>query len=100
MSDNKILTAIYVAVDQINDMSEEYHLDKSPETILFGKNGSLDSIGLVNLIVSIEQNIEDTFNTSIVLANEEAMSKKDSPFRRIGTLADYIGELLEKELNG
>tara|TARA_B100001971_G_C18137956_1_gene508708 strand:+ start:404 stop:706 length:303 start_codon:yes stop_codon:yes gene_type:complete len=100
MSDNKILTAIYDAVDQINDIDEDYLLDKSTETVLFGKKGSLDSLGLINLVVAIEQNIGDTFDTSIVLANEEAMSKKNSPFRTIGTLADYIGELLEKELNG
>ena len=99
MSENKILTAIYDAVDQINNQNERFLIEKRPEEVLFGKGGSLDSLDLVNLVVSIEHNIEDSFDTSIVLANEDAMSKKNSPFRTIDTLADYIAELLNQEPN-
>jgi|TARA_B100000315_G_scaffold155664_1_gene144239 acyl carrier protein len=99
MSDNKILTAIYDAIDLINAQNEEFLIEKSPETILFGRGGRLDSLGLVNLVVAIEQNIEDAFDTSIVLANENAMAKKNSPFRTVSALAGYIAELLEEKPN-
>jgi len=99
MTENKILTAIYDAVDQINNQNESPILEKHPEKVLFGKGGSLDSLDLVNLVVAIEQNIENSFDRSIVLANEDAMSKKNSPFRTIGTLADYIVELLDQDPN-
>ncbi|MZP29440.1 acyl carrier protein [Heliobacterium undosum] len=64
------------------------------ETRLFGKEGLLDSVGLVTLIVDVEQKVEDETGHSIVLADERAMSQKQSPFRTAGALADYILTLL------
>ena len=85
------------AVKEINEqLPQEQQLDPSAKTVLFGKDGKLDSLGLVNLLVTIEQNIEDVFDVSITIADERAMSQKRSPFRTIGTLADYIDMLLKE----
>jgi D-alanine--poly(phosphoribitol) ligase subunit 2 len=87
-------------VREINEqLPQEQQLGQSTETVLYGKNGKLDSLGLVNLLVIIEQNIEDEFDVSITIADERAMSQKHSPFRTIGSLADYIEMLLKQELN-
>ena len=99
MSDNKILAQVYDAVDLINDQNEEFFIEKSRESVLFGKGGGLDSLGLVNLIIAIEQNIEDEFDVNIAINNERAMSQENSPFRTVGSLADYIELLLEEKLN-
>ena len=69
------------------------------ETRLFGGNSKLDSLGLVNLIVAVEQNIEDEFDITITLADERSMSQKHSPFRTVGSLVDYIEMLLKEKLN-
>ena len=79
-----------------NNLSKDNKLGLSKKTILFGKDGKLDSLGLVNLLVIMEQNIEDEFDVSIIIADERAMSQKHSPFRTIGTLADYIIMLLKE----
>ena len=79
-----------------NNLSKDNKLGLSKKTILFGKDGKLDSLGLVNLLVIMEQNIEDEFDVSIIIADERAMSQKHSPFRTIGTLADYIVMLLRE----
>ena len=85
------------AVKEINEqLPQEQQLAKSTKTVLFGKDGKLDSLGLVSLLVTIEQNIEDEFDVSITIADERAMSQKHSPFRTIGTLADYIDMLLRE----
>ena len=90
----KIDQLIFNAIEEINQQLEEDNkLSKSMETILFGENGKLDSLGLINLIVAVEQNIEDTFNVSITLADEKAMSQEDSPFESVASLSKYI-ELL------
>ena len=99
MSDNKILAQVYDAVDLINDQNEEFFIEKSRESVLFGKGGGLDSLGLVNLIIAIEQNIEDEFDVNIAINNERAMSQKNSPFRTVGSLADYIEMIFEEKLN-
>ena len=66
-------------------------------TRLIGKKAVLDSLGLVNLIVSIEQQLSDDHDISITIADERAMSQEKSPFRTIGSLSDYICLLIEEQ---
>ncbi len=92
-----VIQIIFGAVEELNEQrSKEQQLEKSVDTVLFGKSGELDSLGLVNLIVLIEQKIEDKFSISLTIADERAMSQEKSPFRTIGTLADYISLLLNE----
>ncbi len=67
------------------------------ETVLFGRDGCLDSLGLVTFIVAIETEIEDTRGIAILLADERAMSMTHSPFRTAGRLADYVARRLAEE---
>ena len=91
---------IFNSIDELNEQfSNDIQLKKSKETIIFGKNGQLDSLALVNLLVVIEQNIEDELNVSLTIADEKAMSQEHSPFRTIETLMNYIQILLKDELN-
>jgi len=93
----KIIQAIFRAVDEVNqELPEGQRLKKSLDTVLFGRSGVLDSLGLVNLIVAAEEKIEEEFGSTITIADERAMSQKNSPFRTIGTLVDYVSSLLEE----
>ena len=65
------------------------------ETRLFGKEGLFDSMGLVSLIVAVEQEIEHRHGTSLSLADEKALSQSSSPYRTIGTLAEYAAAGLQ-----
>ncbi len=67
----------------------------TPETRLLGEKAVLDSIGLVSLIVDLEEKVAARFGKEIVLADERAMSLRYSPFRRVESLADYVVEKLE-----
>ena len=65
-------------------------------TVLFGRDGCLDSLGLVTFIVAVETEIEDARGVTLLLADERAMSMAHSPFRTAGRLADYVaGRLAE-----
>jgi len=64
------------------------------ETPLFGREGFLDSLGLVTLMVAVEQAIEDELGVSVSLADERALSQRTSPYRTVGTLADYASTLI------
>ena len=97
----KIINIIYDSIDEVNQqLDAEEQLDKAIDTILFGGNGKLYSLGLINLVITVEQNIEDEFDVSITLADERAMSQENIPFKDVGTLAEYIGILLDENLNG
>ena len=94
---SKVEQLIYRAIDELNaSLPPAQAVAKSPHTLLFGPGGSLDSLGLVSLIVAAERQLETAFRTPIRLADERAMSQRNSPFRSIGVLRDYIcGLLLE-----
>jgi D-alanine--poly(phosphoribitol) ligase subunit 2 len=99
--DNSIVQKlIYDAIDDINKQTpDELRLTKSPETILFGQKGKLDSFGLVSFIVAVEEKIQDELGKVVTIADEKAFSQKNSPFRTVGTLADYISSLIEEGAN-
>lgn len=64
------------------------------ETHLLGGQSPLDSIGLVTLIADLEGDIQREFGKSVTLADEKAMSRTLSPFRKVGTLVEYVEERL------
>ena len=97
----KIYKAVYRAIDEHNEVRETAaQLEKAPSTVLFGSSGALDSIALVNLVVTIEEIVHEEFGTSIILADEKAMSQKTSPFKTIGSLVHYIASLLDEKNSG
>ena len=94
---DRIIECLYNAVDHVNHASPgEIVLAKTPDSPLYGSSSALDSLGLVNFIVAAEQEIERSFGTSIVLADDRALAQDPSPFRSIGDLADYIRVLLKE----
>jgi acyl carrier protein len=91
-----IVTAIYRAVDWINgELRPDRQLIKAGETRLLGSQSVLDSMHLVSLIVAIEREVEDIFGVTLTLVDERALSMKESPFRSIQSLTDYIGILIK-----
>jgi len=99
MADKKqIISVIYSTFDEINEeLPKKNHLAKKESEIIYGNDGKLDSLGLVNLIVSIEAAIDEELDSQIVIANEKAMSMKNSPFRNVDTLSEFILELLDEK---
>lgn len=61
---------------------------------LFGPAGVLDSLGLVSVLVEIEQRIADSGSGKVSLMDDRAMSRSHSPFATVGSLADYLLERL------
>ena len=68
----------------------------TPETCLFGPSGLLDSLGLVSVLVELEQKASDASGRSVSLMDDRAMSQTSSPFRTVRSLADYLGRQLER----
>ena len=68
----------------------------APGAPIFGPDSPLDSLGLVALLLDIEDALRDG-GCPVVLSDERAVSQKRSPFRTVATLVDYIGSLLQTE---
>jgi acyl carrier protein len=60
------------------------------DTPLLGPGSVLDSLGLVTLLVDIEQKVRSEYGASVTIVSDRAMSQKNSPFRSVGALTDYL----------
>jgi hypothetical protein len=91
------LNLIFDTIDEMNlELDTSDQIEKNEDTVIFGIDSALDSIGLVNFITIIEQKIEEETGKFIIIADERAMSMENSPFKTVGTLKEYI-ELLINE---
>ena len=64
----------------------------SPEAPIFGAGSPLDSLGLVALLMDIEEGLQD-LGCNLNLSDERAVSQTRSPFRSVPTIVAYIGTL-------
>jgi len=97
MNQQDVLAAVLEAVTEFNEqLDAEQKLELDTETRLLGRASKLDSFGLVNLIILVEEKLYDKFDKSITLADERAMSQEHSPFRSVQSLADYAYDLLSE----
>jgi D-alanine--poly(phosphoribitol) ligase subunit 2 len=89
------LELVYAAIDEVNaESADGAVLTKGPDVRLLGGGGSVDSLTFVNLIIALEEQIQRTLHTSVVLVNEESMTLANQPFRTVGALAEYVERLL------
>ena len=60
---------------------------------LLGQDAVLSSMGLVTLITDAESVLADEHGVEVTLVSEDAFSRRQSPFRTVEALADYVLEL-------
>jgi acyl carrier protein len=87
-----VLQAVYGAMRELREsgVPAAGPPQASIETPLFGPHGMLDSLGLVHLIVVLEDRLADLFGVNLTLADDKALSERRSPFRTVGSLTDYV----------
>ena len=96
MEKNEIQQIIFDAIDMANNArQDDEQIPVSDDTELYGSNGHLDSMGLVALLIDIEESLLDR-DLQITLSDERAMSQSRSPFKNIQSLTDYIDTLVKE----
>ena len=90
---------IEMVIEETNAILDTPNDNMNVDTNLYGTSGILDSMGLVSMIVAVEQDVEDEFDVQITIANAKAMSQKNSPFKTVGSLATYVEGLIEEAKN-
>ena len=100
MNRAEITQIVFDAIEMANHAREDDNkIPLSAQTELFGQNGNLDSMGLVALLIDIEESLLD-HGIQISLSDERAMSQSQSPFRTVETLAAYIEDVDADDGNG
>jgi acyl carrier protein len=89
-----ILTTLKEVLDALDGQRPD---TLGKDTIIFGANGLLDSMGLVTFITDLEDRIEEEFGTALILTDERAMSQRKSPFKTVSFLGQYVNTLIQEE---
>jgi len=84
-----------VIVESLREEGVSVNESEQPvaELRLLGEGALLKSVGLVSLLVGVEQRLAHQCGIEVALMDERAMSQTRSPFRTVGTLANYIAEI-------
>ena len=87
----RIAELVRAAIAEINaQLPPGGRLSVAAESPLYGEGGPLDSLGLVNLIVGVEEKLQAAFGVAPNLADEALLSGPDSPFGAVGALIDHV----------
>ena len=91
MDREQVLQLVLTTVSrEAEDLGYEELRAPTAQTSLFGGEVGIDSLSLVRLVAAVERAAEARFGKNIVLADEKAMSMRNSPFRTAGTLAELL----------
>jgi len=94
LSTDDIQDIVLSALTATNQARDPLHqLQVAPDAPLFGAGSPLDSLGLVGLLVDIEDALRDR-GVDVELSDARAMSQTRSPFRDVPALVGYISGLL------
>lgn len=87
-----------IVLDSCEDLNRFHNgaipVELGAEAPLYGRNGNLDSLGLVSLLAAVEQGIEETLGCEVALSEIAAASIPDSPYRTVDALVGYLLERL------
>lgn len=93
LSADEIRSIILRAMENFNLAREsDSQMSIHDDAPLFSRDSPLDSLGLVSLLIDIEEGLQD-HGVDIRLSDERAMSQKNSPFRTVSSLVEHIQKL-------
>lgn len=88
-----------IIISTLKNLADEFEYENlanpNTKTAIYGANGGLDSLGLVSFITDLEQTLSDELGIEVILANEKAMSMRNSPFKDVESLTNYILSLTD-----
>jgi acyl carrier protein len=67
-------------------------LAKSPETVLMGEKGVMDSLALLTLLVDLEDELRTKLSVDVSLIEDDFMTDVQGPYSSIANLTQWIYE--------
>ena len=93
LTPDDIQAIVLTAIAAVNEAREpDRQLAVAPDAAVFGSGSPLDSLGLVGLLVDVEDALRDR-GLEVELSDARAMSQTRSPFRDVPALVAYIDGL-------
>jgi acyl carrier protein len=91
--EDKIQAIVSCAIDRLNELLPTgQSLPKERTTILLGRGGWLDSMGFVNLLVALEEELEKQLGITATIADEVMMDGKG--LSTVGELHELLARVV------
>jgi len=92
MVDQDLVWEVIVsAIGDVNPtLSADAKIEPRSDFVLLGANGSLDSLALVNFILSVENSFSEKTGQTITILDEQHIAGEDSPYSTLHSLAAHI----------
>jgi acyl carrier protein len=96
LNEEDLAQTIYEAMEELNEqLPEENNLPKERETVLFGEDGLLDSMGVINLLVILEEKLESNLKISVGLTIDSEILAQPERRWTVAELSSHIGGLMD-----
>ena len=93
---DRIINIIFKAIDEVNTgLAPDERLAKSEQTVLFGKEGKLDSLGVLNFVLTAEQGMNVEFDRVMSLTEGVLADQGDGGPLTVGAFADQVAVSLD-----
>ena len=94
LSKKNLMEVTLDVIPEVNMMlPSEQQLDFSEEDCSTPILGIIDSMGLVNLILMLEQRLTELTGSTVILANDDIISDR-GPLKNLGSLVDYLDAVI------
>jgi acyl carrier protein len=91
-----LVKTIYEAMEELNEqLPEESNPPKEYETVLFGEDGLLDSMGIINLLVILEEKLESNLKISVGLTSDSEILAQPERRWTAAELSSHIEGLMD-----
>ena len=85
------------AVGELNlELPDGKRLVNAPQASLYGGDAGLDSLELMRFLILVEQKVSQALGIAVSLADERALTRTESPYTNLKSLAGYLVELIEE----
>ncbi|HJX89921.1 MAG TPA: hypothetical protein VJ372_05455 [Pyrinomonadaceae bacterium] len=92
--EDQIENIVSCAIDRVNELLPTGQpLQKERPTALLGRSGRLDSMGFVNLVVALEEELEKQLGMAVSLADELMMDGQG--LGTVGELHELIARVIK-----
>jgi hypothetical protein len=84
---------IFEVIDDVNDqLPAEEKLEKSMQTVIVGDEGKLDSLGVINFLVSLEEKVVSSTGKSLALMSDELFAQESGVLHTVSSIKQYISD--------
>lgn len=82
------------AIDAVNELSLDGGLSKDGASVLIGEGGQLNSMGFINFVVALEEEIETSTGRTLTISELLAADTSAHPFWTVDQLVELLTGLL------